>query len=74
MFSKECVLLSFQADVRISFLSMSLASLASVTSFDVTSDVVPHIQPMEMLFKSFFGASFSGMQKEGMVLFHCSFL
>ena len=57
-----------------SFLSGSLASLASVTSFNMTPNVVSHVQPMEMLFESFFGASLSGMQKEGVAPFHCSFL
>ena len=56
------------------FLSGSLSSLASVTSFNVTSDVIPHVEPMAMLFESCFGASFSGMQKEGVVPLHCSFL
>ena len=57
-----------------SFLSGSLASLASVTSFNVTPNVVSRVQPMAMLSKSFFGASLSGMQKEGTAPLHCSFL
>ena len=56
------------------FLSGSLASLASVTSFDMLSDSVSNVQPMEVLFNGFFGAGVSGMQKEGVVPFCHSFL